>query len=231
MSRVDFDDYAHNYKETLNSSVKGFGGDSAFFDSHKIHCINEWLISNDSGHDILDFGCGIGKVTVLLAKAFPASNIYGHDVSKKSIELARKEHGDMKNLEFIDDLSSEKKFDFIIVSGVMHHVPPDSRLEVLGKLKELLNVDGKIAIFEHNPLNPLTRSTVEKCPFDKDAKLLGPNSLVALAKACGLSVEKCFYILFFPWAAKIFRTFENYLKKVPLGAQYMVVLSRNKVIL
>ncbi|MFQ5444896.1 MAG: class I SAM-dependent methyltransferase [Candidatus Zixiibacteriota bacterium] len=227
MSKVDFDNYAHSYKETLNSSLKRFGGDNTFFDSHKIYCINEWLISNGEGCDILDFGCGIGKIAVLLAKEFPTSNIYGYDISKESLALARNEHGSVKNLHFTENLTTGKKFDFIVVSGVMHHVPPYNRLEVLCKLKELLNVNGKIAVFEHNPLNPLTRYTVGTCPFDRDAKLLGSNNLVTLAKLSGLVVNKRLYILFFPWAARIFRRFESYIKKVPFGAQYMVILAKH----
>jgi hypothetical protein len=35
-----------------------------------------------------------------------------------------------------------------------------------------LKEDGHFIIFEHNPINPVTRHLVKNCPFDADAVLL-----------------------------------------------------------
>ena len=42
------------------------------------------------GADVADVGCGHGASTVLLAQAYPASNIVGFDADQGSVDAARK---------------------------------------------------------------------------------------------------------------------------------------------
>ena len=39
----------------------------------------------------------------------------------------------------------------------------------------MLKNDGQLIIFEHNPLNPITRKIVKECEYDEDAILLTPK--------------------------------------------------------
>ena len=62
----------------------------------------------------------------------------------------------------------------------------------------VLKPGGRIYLFEHNPVNPVTRYLVKTCVFDKDAKLLGIIIVINLFKDCLFrNIEKKF-ILFFP---------------------------------
>ena len=111
------------------------------------------------------------------------------------------------------------------MANVFHHVEPIERKETLLKIKMLLKPGGKIIIFEHNPLNPVTRYIVSQCPFDKDAEIILRRKFLKLTADCGLKTDGKKYILFFPWSPKIFRKMEKLLGFMPLGAQYMLVLT------
>ncbi|MDD5226668.1 MAG: class I SAM-dependent methyltransferase [Candidatus Omnitrophica bacterium] len=222
---MDFDNFGDNYKETLKRSLGFFGGREAFFDSYKIDYIKDWLVKHDGVYDILDFGCGIGAMAALLAKALSKSTVYGHDISNASLAVARKSNAQLKNVHFIDCLPENQKFDFIMAFGVFHHIRPEDRVTTLCRLKNLLKPGGKIIVFEHNPLNPLTRHIISKCPFDSDAELIHQFHFVEIARKTGLKVERKAYVLLFPWASKVFRKIEELLSHVPFGAQYMLLLN------
>ena len=221
---MNFDEFSSNYRETLNSSLGIFGTSNSFFDAYKINYIKNWLATDDRSYDILDFGCGIGKITALLAKEFSKSTIYGHDISKESLTVARKSNFDLKNVCFLDDLSRGQRFDLVLAIGVFHHIKPSERILTLRELKKLLKPAGRIVVFEHNPLNLLTRHIVDRCPFDKDAELIRSYEFVEIAQKSGLRIERKAYVLLFPWSSKIFRKIEGLFGRFPLGAQYMLLL-------
>ena len=162
---MDFDKFCGNYKETLNNSF-GILGKDTFFDSYKITCVKDRVAKNDTGYDILDFGCGIGKIAGLLAREFSKSTVYGYDISKECLATAKRQNSGIKNLCFIDNLSNGQKFDLILAAGVFHHIKAKERITILSQLKEILKSGGRIIVFEHNPFNPLTRHIVNRCLFD-----------------------------------------------------------------
>jgi len=230
LPKVDFDQFSYNYRETLRSSTGLLRKSDVFFASIKLHCLKNWVFIDDGSYEILDFGCGIGSLSGFLAKDFPKSHIYGYDISQKCLSVGKQNNAGLKNVDFISDLPEGKKYDFIVVSNVFHHIKPEERADTLCFLKELLKVEGRIIIFEHNPFNPLTRFIVRSCPFDCDATLIWRHEFNYLTKVSGLEITKNFYILFFPWSPKIFRRIEGLLKAVPLGAQYMLLLAGNKLV-
>jgi len=117
-------------------------------------------------------------------------------------------------------------YDVIVLSNVLHHVKPVDRELLICKAGSRLAIGGKLVIFEHNPINPLTRWAVSQCPFDEDVTLLpnretggyfGQSELVLLWRE---------FIVFFPRWLKWLRSFEPFLSWCPLGAQYVVVASK-----
>jgi hypothetical protein len=82
-----------------------------------------------------------------------------------------------------------------------------------------------IALFEHNPLNPLTRKAVRGCKFDRDAELLGRRETARLLTEAGLFPRRR-YIEFFPRESGLLRRIEVRLGWLPLGAQYVVFAHR-----
>jgi hypothetical protein len=80
---------------------------------------------------------------------------------------------------------------------------------------------GLVCVIEHNPLNPLTRLAVARCPFDADATLLGAGRAAALLRGVGARDVETEYFLLLPSRAPLARRFERLLRAVPLGAQYL----------
>lgn len=226
MMQVDFDKYAENYEELLNSSLCLFGEKDDYFDLYKLSCLKRWAYDPDHEIRILDFGCGIGKLSVLLARAYPKSTVYGYDVSSKSIVSARKKQRHLQNLAFGSRLSEEETYDLIVASNVFHHIKRKDRRETLFRLRDFLKLNGILAIIEHNPFNPLTVHAVKRCPIDRDADLISMERFIRLARGCGLEVQVKRYIVFFPKLLKTLRNLESYLGFLPLGAQYFAIFGR-----
>ena len=87
----------------------------------------------------------------------------------------------------------------------------------------ILKPGGIAAVFEHNPLNPLTRLAVSRCEFDRDAALLNHGSIKKLFRCAGFETLDDAYIVFFPFKSKIFRIAEKFIKWLPFGAQHYAV--------
>ena len=81
---------------------------------------------------------------------------------------------------------------------------------------------GRLVIFEHNPLNPLTLHVVNNCPFDENARLMLASTLRKRVEAAGWRNVEVRYHVFFPRLLAGLRNLEAGLAMVPLGAQYSV---------
>jgi SAM-dependent methyltransferase len=103
------------------------------------------------GLRVLDAGCGTGSPLVAMALSFPEARIVGIDFSETSLKKARQlaDRHQLKNIQFhqlpIEQVGKlEQKFDFILSSGVLHHLKsPTKGLSALG---EVLDSQGAISI-------------------------------------------------------------------------------------
>ncbi|MDH4231631.1 MAG: class I SAM-dependent methyltransferase [Nitrospirota bacterium] len=219
MKKVDFDDYQKTYNELLRNQVRFFDKNDAYFAEYKVKILKK--LARKRPQRILEYGCGVGRNLGFLRKHFPGSEIYGCDISGKSLESAAKEHTGTRLFALgKDDIT--KKFDLIFVANVMHHIAPELRLTALRDIDRMLEENGSLFIFEHNPYNPVTRHLVNTCPFDEDAVLVKPAELKSLLSAAGMHVKLVHYTLFFPVFLKWLRFLEAFLVKVPMGGQYFV---------
>jgi SAM-dependent methyltransferase len=229
LKEIDFDRYADSYRDNMRSSLGTFGMEDSFFDVHKVNCLSEWVLKDDEAYEILDYGCGIGKLTSLIAERYSRSSILGYDISSRSIEIARAENTGKDNVLFSEELQRDRKYDLIVLSNVFHHVKPSERKGLLNTLKGLLKPLGKMIVFEHNPYNPVTRHVVKSCPFDEGVSLIRMKDLKDLAVSCGMKDEMRCYILIFPLNVRFLRRIEYCLRHVPIGCQYMLVISTGRL--
>jgi hypothetical protein len=81
------------------------------------------------------------------------------------------------------------------------------------------------AIFEHNPMNPLTVRAVNSCEFDENAVLIQPWTLRRRLRQAGFVQTRLRYRIFFPHAARSLRGLERALRWCPGGAQYSIFAS------
>ncbi len=90
---------------------------------------------------IADIGCGEGSNLFFLVKQFPKAKLYGFDVSKTALEVAKKNI----NAEFsILDIQKEipqEKFDLVFCSDVVEHLEND-----LAAIKNIRQVTRRYAL-------------------------------------------------------------------------------------
>ena len=105
---------------------------------------------------------------------------------------------------------------------VLHHVPPAEWTAFAREMRRVVRPGGLIVVFEHNPLNPLTRVSVSRCPFDEDVTLLRAGTTERLLREVGLSDPERRFFFFLPLRKIAESRLEHVLRRVPLGAQYYV---------
>ena len=183
-------------------------------DKSKLQCLARSGLSREQR--VLDYGCGTGSLTRLLLERCDA--VSGYDPSARSLEQARQVAA--RASYYSDEREiPQGAFDLVVLSGVLHHVPPAERARVLETVASKLRVGGRVVIFEHNPYNPLTVKAVQDCPFDDDAILLPPSELRRLLHGARLGSVRQDYVLFFPRVLRLLRPLEPWLRWLPVGAQ------------
>jgi 2-polyprenyl-3-methyl-5-hydroxy-6-metoxy-1,4-benzoquinol methylase len=218
---MQFDQFAGDYKRVLDQSIAVSGEDSSYFAEYKARYLAR-ILGRDFSGKTLDFGCGVGLLSHFLKKHLPKTRLDGFDVSRESI--ARIDHSLSGQGVFTSDEDQlAHDYDLIVVANVMHHVEAEQRKQTITELAGRLANNGKLAIIEHNPANPLTRRTVDRCPFDEDAILLPSSEAQSLLQAANLKLLRRDYIVFMPRPLARLRPLEPWLSWLPLGAQYAVL--------
>ena len=229
MARKDYDDFdkfAKDYRQIHNESLKFTGTDSDYFSEQKVNEVKKHEISSDL--EVLDLGCGDGNSAYYFKTIFPDCRYTGLDTSVESVEQANLRGLDGCSFVHFDGFDipfSDHAFDVVFIACVLHHVDRSLHGRLLREVKRVLKPGGRLYIFEHNPLNPITRKIVRDCPFDEDAVLLSSSYTLGMLKKFGFEDPKAAYTLFFP-RHKLFKSFlglEDYLKWVPLGGQYYAI--------
>ena len=221
----NFDKFARDYNDVHAETLDISGADRNYFSEYKIEeMARHELIS--SPISMLDFGCGDGNSVKYMRKHFPNANLNGTDVSELSIKEAdgKKIPGarfmpyDGDTLPFEDG-----EFDVVFTSMVFHHISFDLHARILKEINRVLKPGGRFYLFEHNPLNPVTRKIVRECEFDHDAVLLPHKYTNRILSDAGMSSEKqLIFTLFLPrhWLFRWLLWSERLIGWLPLGAQY-----------
>lgn len=104
---------------------------------------------NQINGNILVIGCGTVEAN-LVAYHQPSSAVYGIDFSKSSIAISKsiKRKYKINNLshtcgDFFDCVFSGEKFDVVIASGVLHHMPDVDT--AINKTRSILNTNGRFS--------------------------------------------------------------------------------------
>jgi SAM-dependent methyltransferase len=150
----------------------------------------------------------------------------GVDISPQMVEAARERNpwAQYRHVGAEEPLPYEPAtFDVSFAVCVLHHVRPDRRPALVAEMARVTKPGGVVAVFEHNPWNPLTRRAVAGCEFDEDAVLLTRREAQRQLAGAGLREVEGHYILFFTRDSAPLRWIERRLRKVPLGAQYVAL--------
>jgi SAM-dependent methyltransferase len=99
--------------------------------------------ANPHLRDVLDFGCGAGRLTLAWAKR--ADHVVGYDAAPTMIEIARKHAAGVSNVEYVTALGGE--FDLICSLIVFQHIPVREGEAIFARLLSMLRPGG-VAMIE-----------------------------------------------------------------------------------
>jgi SAM-dependent methyltransferase len=219
-----FDRYSQSYDASVNSALSFSGLRVDVFTRVKVDYfidIIDLLRPPAAQAEVIDIGCGVGNSHPLLRKR--VARVVGVDISRASLATARLRNPCNEYREY-DGLKlpyPDAIFDAASAVCVFHHILPAMRARLVEDVLRVLRPGGIFAIFEHNPINPLTRHVVNNCEFDKDAVLLRRRESEALLKAAGFVDVETRFILAVPPLGFILRKVDRLFKRVPFGAQYV----------
>jgi ubiquinone/menaquinone biosynthesis C-methylase UbiE len=226
MKQAEFDRFAHNYRKIHNQNLRKTGYTSDFFAERKVREIVRQVPDPKQNLNILDLGCGDGLCTAFFREYFPNSVLHGLDVSRQSILSAVRRNIPGAQFNAYDGSQIPFKngsFHIILLAGVLHHViEVSNQIRLIDECQRVLKNEGRLFVFEHNPLNPITRKIVDDCPFDQNAKLINPKRLKKMLNQHGFQTH-CRFIIFLPAVLKRFEFFENWIWWVPIGGQYYYI--------
>jgi SAM-dependent methyltransferase len=221
----DFDHHADSYREDVENAIGWSGKDVDYFAEGKADLLTSLAhrhLGEPTALRVLDVGCGIGVTDRFLVGRF--AELHGVDLAADAVERAQAanpsvhyEAYDGGRLPFADD-----SLDVAFTICVLHHVPPAEWRTFVEEMRRVVRPGGVVAVFEHNPLNPLTRVSVSRCPFDEDVTLLRAGTTEGVLREAGLTVSERRFFFFLPLRRIAESRLERALRRVPFGAQYYV---------
>ncbi|KRR24868.1 hypothetical protein CQ14_05920 [Bradyrhizobium lablabi] len=223
-TKAEFDAYSSTYDAAVNDAIAFSGLKVDYFTRVKADYLTDLITDHfgDALPSILDVGCGVGNFHPLLSDR--VGSIAGVDVSKASIDQARERNPGVCYKSYSGERLpfDDKTFDVVFTVCVMHHVPPAQWPLFAAEMKRVLKPGGMVAVFEHNPRNPLTQRIVSNCVFDKNAVLLRSEKTRSLIQQAGFTdlIER--FILSIPPSGRFLRSVDLLLGRLPFGAQYFI---------
>jgi trans-aconitate methyltransferase len=113
------------------------------------------LCELDSSSNAMEIGCGPGHSTINLTSRIKEGQIVAVDISVENIEIAKKLHQKVENIDFVvsdmSDFKSDLKFDLILLPDVLEHIPIDQHNNLFNTLRRYLKDSGKVVIHIPDP--------------------------------------------------------------------------------
>ena len=221
----EFDAFAENYDEALQKGLDLTGESKEYFAAERVRRMKTLLNQKGIAYEkILDFGCGTGGSISYLLESFSPKIVVGTDVSADSLSIAQANYAkEPCQFEELAKFQPNQDIDLAFCNGVFHHIPLAERASCVKTIFDALRPGGHFCFWENNPWNPGTRWVMKRVPFDRDAIMLWPGESRSNLKAADFEIITSLYCFFFPGFLSALRPLENYLSRVPLGGQYMVL--------
>jgi SAM-dependent methyltransferase len=222
----EFDAYDRTYSEAVDRALAFSGMRVDFFTRVKVDYLVD-LIDRfrppAAAAELIDIGCGVGNSHALLSGR--VAKLAGVDVSSACIAQAagRNPQNDYRAYDGLNLPYPDSNFDVASAVCVFHHIPIVQRIGLTREIRRALRAGGLFVIFEHNPINPLTRHVVSNCEFDAHAILLRSVEAESLLREAGFRQVDTRFILTVPAGTRTLRAVDQLFSRVPLGAQYFTV--------
>jgi len=177
--RSVFDDVASRYENILPAHI------SKHYLEKRVRFLSHYL-NKDS--KILDVGCGTGRLINNLSMLGDLE-ICGCDNSIEMLKIA-KMPGDCRLICSSSDYLpyTDNTFDAVISVSVFHHLKSQgAMLRTMNEMIRVTKKNGRVVIWDANPLNPYWFFLFKRIPYDKDVKMLMPlKKIISEAKRYNL---------------------------------------------
>ncbi|MES1944503.1 type 11 methyltransferase [Salinisphaera sp. PC39] len=122
------------------------------------------LAGIESGHEVLDIGCGTGTLAILIKQTCPGAEVTGLDGDPEILDRARrKAQVAAIDIRFDQGLSNalpyqDASFDRVVSSLFFHHLDQDGKQGTLNEIRRVLRPGGELHIADWGqPANALMR--------------------------------------------------------------------------
>lgn len=137
-----------------------------------------------AGARVLDFGCGWGRLTRMLARDVDPGNLFGCDPVESILEVCR-ENGvpaQLARSEFLpEEVPFDTRFDLAFSFSVFTHISERAHLASLEAIHDALAPGGVFVATIRPPsyldFNPLMKPALDSLPEDREAALAEPRYL------------------------------------------------------
>ena len=225
--QAEFDAYASDYDAGMGHPLKkvlGAGQDQY------LAVKTDWLARDLRGFSenprLLDFGCGEGAFLRQMVERMTLGSFFGCDVSSAMIRKARQINPPGPGAPDFTSFAGPRtpypdaSMDVVSACMVLHHIPPLRRAEALEEMFRVVRPGGRLYVFEHNPMNPLTRRVVRQTPIDRNAVLLPAAECLQRLRTAGAIRPRLRFQLFTPPRLRFLRPLDAWLSRIPWGAGY-----------
>ena len=141
---VPFEDYGADGIEALD--LLNRGQYEQRLATHWLKSLPEIVQRLEAGGRILDVGCGVGRVALTLAKAFPRVSVLGLDADRESIAQATHAATAEGLSGRPGDLAAEERFDLITACDCVHDFA--APVDTLTAMRDLVKPDGVLFVVE-----------------------------------------------------------------------------------
>jgi SAM-dependent methyltransferase len=161
--------------------------------SQRVFLVDRWLPAVPGlvellaeGIRVADVGCGSGTVPILIARAFPQSDVSGFEVADEALEKARERASSLPNVAFekrpAADIPVDPPFDLITAFDVIHDLADP--LAGLSRIREALSPDGWFLMMEPN-----VATNLEDNLHEIGALMYGMSTLHCMTQSLALGGE------------------------------------------
>ncbi|MCJ9729397.1 bifunctional 2-polyprenyl-6-hydroxyphenol methylase/3-demethylubiquinol 3-O-methyltransferase UbiG [Bradyrhizobium sp. PRIMUS42] len=163
-------------------------------------------LSHYPGGSVLEIGCSVGNVSEAFAGR--TNDFLGQDIDERALQIANKRLDTLKfTSEPLEALN--RKFDYVMIAGVLHHVDRATSLELVRQAKRLAGPNATIMSYDPLPVHP-NASIPRKIIGGMEAgRFLRPlNELVSLYEESGIPVSNSYVYPLPAWKTTIPEIFD-----------------------
>lgn len=155
---------------------------------------------------ILDLGTGDGHLIALLRHRWPAATAVGLDLSPALVEMGRQRFTEASGVRFdVHDLMwplphALGRFDVVVSSLAIHHLPDERKKELFAEIFELLNQGGVFYNLDVVAASTAELHALSQAAFGFDARVPDPSDQPARLedqlswlRAAGFTNVDCFW--------------------------------------